>query len=64
MGNFKVEMMEGDAVLRSIEVAANSDFQAAISAAHRAVELGRAETGYWLRVTHIASGRTSEFQFA
>lgn len=33
MGNFKVETMEGDAVLKSTEVQSNSDVQAARSAA-------------------------------
>lgn len=64
MGNFKVEMMEGDAVLKSTEVQSNSDVQAAKSAATRPVEPGRAGSGSWIRVTHIASGRTSEFVFA
>lgn len=64
MGNFKVETMEGDAVLKSTEVQSNSDVQAARSATARPVEPGRAGNGSWLRVTHIASGRTSEFLFA
>lgn len=63
MGNFKVETMEGDAVLKSTEVQSNSDFQAARSAATWPVEPGRAGNGSWLRVTHVASGRTSEFLF-
>ncbi|RUV98328.1 hypothetical protein EOA88_00375 [Mesorhizobium sp. M5C.F.Ca.IN.020.14.1.1] len=64
MGNFKVETMLGDAVLKSTEVQSSSDVQAAKSAATRPVEPGRAGSGSWLRVTHIASGRTSEFLFA
>ncbi|TIP07788.1 hypothetical protein [Mesorhizobium sp.] len=64
MGNFKVETMEGDAVLKSTDVQANSDLQAAKAAAPRPVEPGRAGKDAWLRVTHIASGRTSEFLFA
>ncbi|TIP70593.1 MAG: hypothetical protein E5X53_26385 [Mesorhizobium sp.] len=64
MGNFKVEMMDGDAVLKSTEVQSNSDVQAAKSAVTKPVEPGRAGNGSWLRVTHIASGRTSQFRFA
>ncbi|TJW52872.1 MAG: hypothetical protein E5X65_18265 [Mesorhizobium sp.] len=64
MANFKVETIEGDAVLKSTDVQSNSDFQAAKSAATRPVEPGRAGNGVWLRVTHIASGRTSEFVLA
>ncbi|WP_287121453.1 hypothetical protein [Mesorhizobium sp.] len=56
--------MDGDAVLKSTEVQSNSDVQAAKSAATRPVEPARACNGGWLRVTHIASGRTSEFLFA
>ncbi|RWF03007.1 hypothetical protein [Mesorhizobium sp.] len=55
--------MDGDAVLKSTEVQSNSDVQAAKSAATRPVEPGRAGNGSWLRVTHIARGRTSEFLF-
>ncbi|CAH2399259.1 hypothetical protein [Mesorhizobium ventifaucium] len=56
--------MDGNAVLKSTEVQSNSDVQAAKSAATRPVEPRRAGNGSWLRVTHIASGRTSEFLFA
>jgi hypothetical protein len=63
MGNFKVEMMRDDVAMERVEVQAGSDVEAAKTSGPVTIPLGREPTaGEWLRVTHLASGRTSWFQ--
>ncbi|RVD64097.1 hypothetical protein [Mesorhizobium sp. M7A.F.Ca.ET.027.03.2.1] len=62
MANFTVEMMRDGRAVKRAEVQAGSDVEAAKVWGQVKVPLGReAETGEWVRVTHLTSGRTSWF---
>lgn len=63
MGNFKVEMMSDGKPVRRTEVQASSDVEAAKVWGPVKIPLGREKmAGEWIRVTHLASGRTSWFK--
>lgn len=63
MGNFKVETMRDGVAVQREEVQAGSDLAAAKGVGAVTVPLGpEPKAGNWVRVTHIASGRTSWFQ--
>lgn len=65
MGNFKIEMMRDGVAVKRVEVQAGSDVDAAKTLGTVTIPRGREPTaGEWLRVTHLASGRTSWFQVA
>lgn len=67
MVNFMVATMRGGEAVGMTAVDAGSDVLAALAYAGRPIRLGRKlvdPLASWLLVTHIASGRTSEFLFA
>ncbi|MGX9120349.1 hypothetical protein ACWTU6_27340 [Mesorhizobium sp. BHbsci] len=67
MINFYLAKMRGGEALAITAVAAGSDILAALVAFDRPVRPARkpaSANAEWLLITHIASGRTSEFLFA
>ncbi|RWD33947.1 MAG: hypothetical protein EOS34_17435 [Mesorhizobium sp.] len=67
MLNFYVAKMRGDDVKAVAAVHARSDILAALAGSDKPIKPGRKPKdpdAPWVLVTHIASGRTSEFLFA
>lgn len=62
MGNFSVELIRDGRAVKRTEVQASSDVEAAKTWGPVKDGLGREPAGEFVRVTHIASGRTSWFQ--
>ncbi|TPN26638.1 hypothetical protein FKO01_25530 [Mesorhizobium sp. B2-3-3] len=63
MGNFKVEQMRDGVAVKRTDVQAGSDVEAAKTWGPVEAPLGREPiAGQWIRVTYVASGRTSWFR--
>jgi hypothetical protein len=61
MENFRVELMNGKKVVRSLSVAAQSHVHAVVKTVPKPMMPGKASGKPWIRVRPAAGGKTSAF---
>ena len=64
MESFRVDLMSGRKVVRSISVAAQSHVHAVVKTVPKPLKLGKAPGKPWIRVRNAAGGKASAFQVA
>jgi len=64
MESFRVDLMNGRKVVRSVSVAAQSHVHAVVKTVPKPLKPGKAPGKPWIRVKPVAGGKSSSFQVA